>query len=85
MKNIINRFKDSLIYLVKGMAIGVAMIIPGVSGGTLAVLLGIYDKMIDSINNLFKHPKKSISVLLPILLGAGLGFIALIYPLSPYK
>ena len=82
MKNIIKRFKDSLIYLVKGMAIGVAMIIPGVSGGTLAVLLGIYDKMIDSINNLFKHPKKSISVLLPILLGAGLGFIALIYPLS---
>ena len=82
MKNIITRFKDSLIYLVKGMAIGIAMIIPGVSGGTLAVLLGIYDKMIESINDLFKHPKKSISILLPIVLGAGLGFIALIYPLS---
>ena len=35
-----------------GAAIGVAMIIPGVSGGTLAVLLKIYDKLINAISDL---------------------------------
>ena len=82
MKNLLNKFKDTLLRFLKGIVIGIAMIIPGVSGGTLAVLLNIYDELIDSINNLFKDFKKSFSVLLPILIGAGVGFIALIYPLS---
>lgn len=82
MKNLLIKFKDSLIRFVKGIVIGVAMIIPGVSGGTLAVLLNLYDELIDSINNLFKNFKKSVLFLLPILIGALVGFIALIYPLS---
>ena len=82
MKKFFNKFKNSLIRFLKGIIIGIAMIIPGVSGGTLAVLLNIYDELIDSINNLFKDFKKSISILLPILIGAGVGFIALVVPIS---
>lgn len=37
--------------IIKGLAIGVANIIPGVSGGTVAVLLGIYEKLTDAIGN----------------------------------
>ncbi len=43
--------------MAKGGAIGLAMIIPGVSGGTLAVLMGVYDKIIDSVGNVFKKFK----------------------------
>ena len=34
-------------YFFKGIAVGIAMIIPGVSGGTLAVILKIYDDLIN--------------------------------------
>ena len=68
--------------MLKGGAIGLAMIIPGVSGGTLAVLLGVYDKIIGSISNLFKDFKASFLFLLPILIGAVVAFAALYYPLK---
>ena len=50
--------------------IGLANIIPGVSGGTMAVSMGIYDKMIHCVTHLFKEFKKSILFLLPIGIGA---------------
>ena len=61
---------------IKGMLIGIANIIPGVSGGTMAVSLGIYDKLISSVSGLLKNPKKSIKTLLPIILGCGIGITA---------
>ena len=75
------KVKEFFINIAKGGAIGLAMLIPGVSGGTLAVLLGVYDKIIDSVGNLFKQFKKSVLFLLPILLGAVLAFAALSPPL----
>ncbi|MFV0503012.1 MAG: DUF368 domain-containing protein [Lachnospirales bacterium] len=60
----------------KGILVGVANIIPGVSGGTLAVVLNIFDELIFSINNLFKDFKKSCTFLIPIGLGAVFGIIA---------
>ncbi|MGN0805992.1 MAG: undecaprenyl phosphate translocase family protein, partial [Candidatus Coproplasma sp.] len=74
--------KEFVFNMLKGGAIGLAIIIPGVSGGTLAVLLGVYDRIIDSISGLFKNFKASITFLLPILLGAVLAFAALYYPLK---
>ncbi|MDP8221281.1 MAG: DUF368 domain-containing protein [Candidatus Stygibacter frigidus] len=41
-----------LIDLVKGLVIGVANIIPGISGGTFALILGIYERLINAIGNL---------------------------------
>lgn len=59
--------------IIKGMVIGVANIIPGVSGGTMMVSMGIYPKLISAVNNLFKEFKKSFMTLLPIIIGMGLG------------
>ncbi len=70
-----NRIMD----IVKGMMIGIANIIPGVSGGTMALSMGIYDKLIGAVSNLFHDWKKSIATLFPILLGCGIGIIGFSY------
>ena len=57
----------------KGIIVGVANVIPGVSGGTIAVVLHIFDRMIDAINHFTKDIKKHIMFLLPLLEGAGFG------------
>jgi uncharacterized membrane protein len=46
-----------VINIIWGIIIGAAMIIPGVSGGVLAVVIGIYDKLIKALNNIFKDFK----------------------------
>ena len=76
------KIKNFFLDAAKGAAIGVAMIIPGVSGGTLAVLLKIYDKLISAISNIFKDFKNSIKILLPILLGAVVAVVAAYFPLK---
>lgn len=72
--------KEKALDLVKGLAIGVSFIIPGVSGGTMAVILGIYDKIINAINNLAKKFVESVKILLPIALGAALAILICWYP-----
>ncbi|MGB3160349.1 MAG: DUF368 domain-containing protein [Carnobacterium sp.] len=71
-----------LIDILKGMVIGISNIIPGVSGGTMAVSLGIYDRMIFSISQLFKNWKASLKTLLPILIGAAFGVVAFTYTIE---
>lgn len=68
--------------MLKGALIGVAMIIPGVSGGTIAVLLDIYDKLINAISNLKKDFKASFAFLFPVVLGMALAFMAMYFPLK---
>lgn len=68
--------------MARGAAIGVAVIIPGVSGGTLAVLLNIYDKLIDALTSLVKNFRKSFAFLLPVLLGAALAVCAMYFPIK---
>ena len=45
------QFPDYLIITLKGLAMGAADVVPGVSGGTIAFISGIYQELIDSINN----------------------------------
>lgn len=61
--------------ILKGVVIGVANIIPGVSGGTMAVSMGIYDKIIHAATHFLSEFKKSMKILIPILIGAGLGLV----------
>ncbi len=61
--------------LLAGVGIGVAAAVPGVSGGTIAVILKVYDKLLEAIGDLFKHFVKSFLILLPILLGVILGIV----------
>ena len=65
-----------IMLFLKGIIIGVANVIPGVSGGTIAVVLHIFDRMIDAINHFTKDIKKHIMFLLPLLAGAGVGVLA---------
>ena len=62
--------------VIKGVLIGLANIIPGVSGGTMMVSMGVYEKIIGVVNNLFKDIKKSIVTLLPLGIGMALGVVA---------
>ena len=67
--------------IIRGAVMGMSNIIPGVSGGTMAVSMGIYDRIIDDALKIRKQFKKSLLDLLPILAGLliGLfGFAALI-------
>ena len=56
--------------ILKGFAMGTSDLVPGISGGTIALLLGIYDDFISSISGLFsKRFWPSLKFLLPILIG----------------
>lgn len=61
--------------ILKGMVIGLANIIPGVSGGTLMVSMNIYDRLISAITHLFTQLKKSLALLIPIFIGMGIAII----------
>ncbi len=63
--------------ILKGVMMGVANIIPGVSGGTMAVSMGIYDKIIHAATHFISEFKKSMKLLLPIILGMAIGIVAL--------
>lgn len=63
--------------ILQGMAVGIANIIPGVSGGTMMVAMGLYDKLIHSITHLKSELKESLKLLVPIFLGAGIAIVAL--------
>lgn len=62
--------KDKIILGFKGFLIGLANIIPGVSGGTMAVSFGIYEEIIEIASNIFKNFKKNMAFILPIGIGA---------------
>lgn len=62
--------KDKVILGFKGFLIGLANIIPGVSGGTMAVSFGIYEEIIEIASNIFKNFKKNMAFILPIGIGA---------------
>lgn len=68
--------------IVRGLFIGIANIIPGVSGGTMAVSMGVYDKIIGAVTNLRKDFKNSVKTLLPYAIGAVVGIICFSYLLK---
>lgn len=65
MKKVFN----AILLAFKGFLFGIANLIPGVSGGTMAVVTGIYEKLINSISNIFKQFKKSIIFLIIFAIG----------------
>ena len=74
--------------MLKGILIGIGMILPGVSGGVIAVILGVYDKIIYSLSNFFSDYKKNARFLIPLFIGMGIGAIIsakiLIYIFNKY-
>ncbi|WP_241481626.1 DUF368 domain-containing protein [Mesobacillus campisalis] len=67
----------------KGMMIGASDVVPGVSGGTIALLVGIYERLIEAINGLLsKEWKKHVIFLIPVGLGVGIAILTLSHLLS---
>nr|WP_231572122.1 DUF368 domain-containing protein [Pontibacillus halophilus] len=60
------------------MLMGTSDLVPGISGGTIAVVLGIYERLIQAISGIFSREWKSyIGFFIPLLIGVGLSFILL--------
>lgn len=68
---------ENLLLILKGFILGIANIIPGISGGTLAMTMGIYEDIIKSISSILKTPKKSLKLLLYLGIGAALSILIL--------
>ncbi len=63
----------------RGMLMGASDVVPGVSGGTIAVVLGIYDRLIEAINGIFsKEYKSHLKFLVPL----GIGILAAVFLLA---
>ena len=73
--------RDALLSAAKGAAIGGTMLIPGVSGGTTAMMLGIYDRLIQAVSGFRRHKRESFFFLLWFCLGACAGIFLLARPL----
>ncbi len=82
VKKLSSSAKNFLLDIIRGIAIGIAFIIPGFSGGSIAAILGIYEKLIGAIADIFKDFKNSIKTLFPIGLGMVIGVISLLFPIS---
>lgn len=54
MDSLIKLKKEQIFFLLKGLAMGIADIVPGVSGGTIAFITGIYDQLVESISSVNK-------------------------------
>ena len=64
-----------LINIIKGVALGISTLVPGVSGGTMAIILGVYDNLIHAVGSFFKEWKKHILFLLQMGIGGLIGLV----------
>ena len=74
--------KEFFLIFLKGMLMGAADIVPGVSGGTMALITGIYSRLVNAINSCtdflktFDFKKIDFQLFIPLLLGIGISIIA---------
>lgn len=66
---------QSILWVIQGFIVGIGAILPGVSGGSLCYVFGIYDQILDVLSNPIKGLKKHWKMLIFVILGGGLGFI----------
>lgn len=68
--------------IIKGIVIALGFILPGISGGVLAAILGIYERMIRFLAHPFKNLKEDILYFLPVAIGMLLGIGLFSYPIE---
>lgn len=66
----------------KGVLAGISMLVPGISGGTMALIFGFYDKLINAAAGIFKNFKENLFTILFYMLTVAAGFIAFSWPMS---
>ena len=77
-------FKQHLIVAAKGAVVGGTMLVPGVSGGTMCIILGVYDRLIHAVSTFFQSKRANFWLLFCFCLGAGAGIFLLSKPLGAY-
>lgn len=80
MKN--NIIIDWILRFVKGVFVGTGFILPGVSGGALAAIFGLYERIIAFLAHLTKNFKSNVLFFLPVGFGMLAGIVILAYPLG---
>ncbi|MFD1441131.1 DUF368 domain-containing protein [Lacticaseibacillus hegangensis] len=60
---------------IKGALIGIALVIPGLSGSIFAVVVGLYDRLLKAVNHFKEAPKQHAKLLVPVGLGAVVGVL----------
>lgn len=76
--------KSAVLKYFKGILIGFGAVIPGVSGGTAAIALGVFGDLLESVANITSHFKSSLICIMPILAGALTGIYILASPLAVF-
>lgn len=67
--------------VIKGICVGGTMLVPGCSGGSMAMILGIYDRLVSSVSSFMKHKKESLCFLALFCVGGGMGMVLFAKPL----
>ncbi len=65
----------AILLILKGFIMGIANIIPGVSGGTFAIILGIYEKLINILSCFWKNIKENLKFIIPLVIGIAIALI----------
>ena len=61
--------------LLNGSVFGVAQVVPGISGGTIAIIMGFYDRMLHTLNHFREDKRKHLRFLVPFALGIAVGIL----------
>lgn len=72
---------DTFIIILKGLIVGSSMLVPGLSGSSMAIILGIYDKLISSVSSFMKHKRSSFLFLALFSIGAIIGILLFSKPI----
>ena len=65
------------IRIVQGVLIGLGAVLPGISGGVLCVIFGIYKPVMELLSHPFRNFKTHVPKLIPVILGMGIGFLGI--------
>lgn len=71
-----------LIKILQGSLIGLGAVLPGISGGVLCVIFGIYKTIMELLADPFKNFKTHVPKLIPVMIGGAIGFLGIANILS---
>ena len=69
-------FKKNIVLFLKSIVIGMFMLVPGISGGTLAIIFNIYDELLSKVSHLFNDFKTNFIYLFIAFLGGCIGLFS---------
>lgn len=73
--------EKNLLVVLKGMIVGGTMLVPGISGGSMAMILGIYSRLVSSVSSFMKNKRHNALFLIMFSVGGGLGMFFFAKPL----